>query len=120
MTNSLYSAMNENIATLKASRDEMENNLLCTPYTQSPAQTHISDDRTSNPKFRIVHHIKNALILSIAMIFLLNLSASNNNYTVLSAYAGLVQSLTLQLYELTGLIQDITFDSKCCTAKKKT
>ena len=119
MTNILYSPMNEYIATLKASR-EMQNHLLCTPYTQSVAHKHISDETTSNPKFRIVHHIKNALILSISMIFLPYLSASNNDYTVLSAHDGLIQSLALQLYELTGLIQAILFDNNCGTAKKET
>ena len=79
--NILYSPRNEYIATLKVSR-EMENHLLCIRQTQSPAQRHISDEKSSNAKFRIVHHIKNALILSIFMIFLLYLSESDNNYTV--------------------------------------
>ncbi len=60
MTNSLYSAMNEYIITLKVSL-EMENNLLCILYAQSPAQTQISDERNSNTTFRIVHHIKNVV-----------------------------------------------------------
>ena len=58
--NSLYSAMNEYITTLKVSL-EMENNLLCIWYAQSPAQRQISDERTSNATFRIVHHIKNVV-----------------------------------------------------------
>ena len=60
MTNSLYSAMNEYITTLKVSL-EMENNLLCIRYAQSPAQIHINDEKSSNATFRIVHHIKNVV-----------------------------------------------------------
>ena len=42
----------------------------------------ISDEKIINAKFRIVHHIKKALIVSISMILLLYLSASNNDYKV--------------------------------------
>jgi len=42
----------------------------------------MSDERSSNAKFRIVHHIKNALRLSIFIIFLLYLYAPNNDCTV--------------------------------------
>jgi hypothetical protein len=77
--NVLYSNMNEYTATLKVSR-EMENNLQCIPQTQSLALRHISHERTSITTFRIVHHIKNALILSISMIFLLYLFALNIDF----------------------------------------
>jgi len=115
------------MATLKVSL-EMKNHLLCIRYIQFPAQTHINDERDSNAKFRIVHHIKNVVRVWISMIFLLYLSASNNDYTacikgcrrLFNIYppeftpygGGLVQSLVLQLYSFATGIQ--FFDGNGC------
>ena len=62
--------MKQTNTTLNASL-EIEKNLLFIRKEKSPKKMHIMEVKISTPRFRIVHHIKNAVNVSIPIIFLL-------------------------------------------------